>query len=257
MSLPFETLRLRAEADIAARLDPNKPQIRRPSWAPPLVLSGELLEICIKLELPISEEKPIARLWGRFANPKKVGRVLRETNRDRDNAMAGISCRGFELYAGAERGTRSTLLFEARRWGDGCWHAGPGWLSPTRDPSSLVYRAQREVDSAQVWVDKYAEHPEWEAPYQYYVNLVADAERKLATEEAKEQLRFQRATERCQWRRRATELAAARVAEFAGNQDVQMRFAGRLCGHCSECFRALTDPKSLEIGIGPECVQKV
>ena len=34
---PFETLRLRAEADVAARIDPNKPQSRRPSWPPPLV----------------------------------------------------------------------------------------------------------------------------------------------------------------------------------------------------------------------------
>ena len=44
---------------------------------------------------------------------------------------------------------------------------------------------------------------------------------------------------------------------FAGDYDVQIRNAGRLCGHCCECFRLLTDPRSLEIGIGPECVQKV
>jgi len=28
-----------------------------------------------------------------------------------------------------------------------------------------------------------------------------------------------------------------------------------LCGHCCNCWRALTDPISLERGIGPECLK--
>ncbi len=245
---PFENLRERAEADIAERTDHDKPQSRRPSWAPPLVLSGELLDLCIKLKLPITADKPIARLWAQFADPKQVGRVLREGNRDRKNAMPEITCRGFELYAGDKRGKRSELLFEAQRRWDGKWQVGPYPSSPSHDPFYAVHHAQQKVREYQTWVDR---HPE----VQHYADELARCQQTLADAEAKEQQRFQKATERYQWRERATELAAARVAEFAGNQDVEMRFAGQLCGQCCECFRLLTDPKSREIGIGPECVQ--
>jgi hypothetical protein len=54
-------------------------------------------------------------------------------------------------------------------------------------------------------------------------------------------------------RSRATELGAARVLEFAGAPDEQMRLGGILAGICACCGRALTDPISLERGIGPEC----
>jgi Family of unknown function (DUF6011) len=268
--LPFETLRLRAEADVATRIeDSDKPQSRRSSWAPPLVLTGELLEICIKLELLAAEDKPIARLWGRFADPKKVGRTLREANNDHDHAMVGIACRGFDLHAGAERGNRSTILFEAQRTADGNWRTGPRWIKPRHDPFGKVKSARWSAEHAQYFVDSYndprnpdpdkpAPHPIfWDRPLRYFTNDLEYKQRLLAAAEAEEQERYQKALNRYALRHRATELAAARVAEFAGDQDVQMRFAGRLCGHCCECGRTLTDPKSLEIGIGPECVQHV
>ena len=106
--------------------------------------------------------------------------------------------------------------------------------------------------------NKPAPHPIfWERPLQHFTKELEDKQRLLTSAEAEEQERYRKALDRYQLRCRATELAAARVAEFAGDQDAQARAAGRLCGHCSECFRALTDPKSLEIGIGPECVQYV
>ena len=258
MSSPFETLRLRAEADVAARIkDSNTPQSRQPSWAPPLVLDGELLDICIKLELLSSTDKPVARLWGQFASPKRVGVVLREANRDRDNAMVGAVCRGFELHAGAERGNRSTILLEAQRTADGNWHTGPLWRSPSQDPFRKVEHARREADRCKLLVNRYSSKPEWENPFKEFTEVLKQAEQRLAATEAEEQARYRKALDRYRLRCRATELAAARVAEFAGDQDVQMRFAARLCGHCCECFRALTNPKSVEIGIGPECVQHV
>jgi hypothetical protein len=52
---------------------------------------------------------------------------------------------------------------------------------------------------------------------------------------------------------RATELGAIRVAEFAGQPDEQMRLGALLTGACSCCGRGLTDPISIERGIGPEC----
>jgi hypothetical protein len=52
---------------------------------------------------------------------------------------------------------------------------------------------------------------------------------------------------------RVVELAAARVADFAGHADEQMRIGGVLTGTCACCGRMLTDPVSVERGIGPEC----
>jgi hypothetical protein len=52
---------------------------------------------------------------------------------------------------------------------------------------------------------------------------------------------------------RARELARARVLDLAGAPDVQMELAGRLTGHCCVCMKELSDPVSLERGIGPDC----
>jgi Family of unknown function (DUF6011) len=52
---------------------------------------------------------------------------------------------------------------------------------------------------------------------------------------------------------RIVELGKVRLLEFAGATDVQMQEAGRYCGHCCVCGKALSDPISIECGIGPEC----
>jgi hypothetical protein len=36
-----------------------------------------------------------------------------------------------------------------------------------------------------------------------------------------------------------------------------MQLAGRLCGQCCRCWRELTDPVSIERGIGPDCYQGI
>ena len=55
----------------------------------------------------------------------------------------------------------------------------------------------------------------------------------------------------------------AKAEEMATNDeltrrhaDEQMREGGRFCGHCCICGKALTDPISIELGIGPECRHK-
>lgn len=55
----FEKLRQRAELDVAS----EEERSRRPSWAPPLIIDGELLEICHELGYLPPDGKPIARLW--------------------------------------------------------------------------------------------------------------------------------------------------------------------------------------------------
>ena len=55
-------------------------------------------------------------------------------------------------------------------------------------------------------------------------------------------------------RQRVIELARVRVLEFAGAPGLQMQAASRLWGRCFNCGKELTDPISLERGIGPDCL---
>ena len=105
----FEALRQRAETDVA--FDPERS--RRPSWGAPMVLEGELLEACTTLGYLAPDAKPIARLWATFADPKRSRRSCVSVSAV--NRCPGSRCRGFELYAGSERGDRSSILFEAQR----------------------------------------------------------------------------------------------------------------------------------------------
>jgi hypothetical protein len=77
---------------------------------------------------------------------------------------------------------------------------------------------------------------------------------KLATIDAEDVVRAQRHHERQRLRNRAYELAAARVLDFVGAPGAQMAAAARLWGHCFNCGKELTDPISLERGIGPDCL---
>ena len=76
---------------------------------------------------------------------------------------------------------------------------------------------------------------------------------QIAAIDAKDLADAQAYHQRQALRVRAVELARARTLDFAGAPGVQMVLAGRLWGHCCNCGRALTDPISLERGIGPEC----
>ena len=52
--------------------------------------------------------------------------------------------------------------------------------------------------------------------------------------------------------------AAARYHRARGHLDVAARFEAELvdAGRCARCGRRLTDPQSLERGIGPDCYGK-
>jgi hypothetical protein len=94
---PLEPLRQRAERIVEERHDPDKPMNRRPSWAPALALDGELLDVLIRLERLKPTDKPVARLWATFQDPKRFGAKLRDEYSK--NLLHGIVCRGFELFA--------------------------------------------------------------------------------------------------------------------------------------------------------------
>ena len=240
----FEQLRQRAERDVAERKHDEK----RPSWGPRLIIEGELLANCIELGLVTADEAPVARLWAEFADPTKRGSSVREA-RSR-HALTGLACRGFELTAGAERGSPSGVLVRAQREVSGAWRFGP-------NPSSFEYsshrsgvwsRAVRERETCRQQLERFSssDAPRLEAEIARITAEIAETER-LDNEDAAKFYRRQ------QLRNRAAELGFARVLDFAGAPGLQMQLAARLSGCCSNCGKELIDPISLERGIGPDC----
>jgi len=82
---------------------------------------------------------------------------------------------------------------------------------------------------------------------------LAEIDRKIAEIDHADAQKAQQRREKQQLRLRAYELTRARMLDFVGAPDVQMQLAARLWGHCCRCGRELTDPVSLERGIGPDC----
>jgi hypothetical protein len=189
---------------------------RRPTWAPRLLLSEELLTLLYELEWLGGDDKATGRLWARFTDPRR----------------GMVRCEGFELRAGethaggkiftAQYFDKALVMENAKRNLEQCrpelrphfedvlrkmegktggWDFGPHWIKPRKTTGS------------------------WAIKYPKYV--------------------------------RARELGQARVTDFAGEPEGQMRAAGRYFGHCCCCGKALTDPQSIELGIGPECRHRV
>jgi hypothetical protein len=114
----FDQLRQRAEAGVTLGEGD-----RRPSWAPPLILGDELADLCRALGWLEPQDKPVGRLWAEFASPKRSHGYLRE--HVSAYGLSGLACRGFELFAGGARQSRSELMFEARQDKPGDWRFGP------------------------------------------------------------------------------------------------------------------------------------
>ena len=238
----FETLRERAEATVAI----EEGRSRRPSWAPPLTLEGELLELCRAIGYLQPDDPPIARFWASYANPKRSGRILRETISTLP--LTGIPCRGFQLFAGSERGNTNDLLFEAQRAETGVWRFGPQlfgshfWSPHTNEWHRLAH--QRAEAEDRIFQGKAGPGDP---------DLVASLSERLAAIDALDLTIAGERRLQSEQRTRVVQLAQQRVLEFVGAPDAQMQLAARLCGHCCCCFKELTDPISLERGIGPEC----
>jgi Family of unknown function (DUF6011) len=228
----FEQLRQRAERDVAERKHDEK----RPSWGPRLIIEGEMLAISIELGLMTADEPPVARLWAEFADPTKRGSSVRDA-RSR-HALTGLACRGFELTAGAERGSPSDVILRAQREASGAWRFGP-------NPSSFEYSSHRSRE--------WGEAVRSRERYRQQEDVVARLTSEIAAIEARDRQDEAKFYRRQQLRNRATELAMARVLDFAGAPGLQMQLAARLSGRCSCCGKELIDPISLERGIGPDC----
>jgi hypothetical protein len=242
----LEQMRLVAEAQVKSRFDMEGAD-RRPSWAPPLIIEGELLGLCHELGCLALDDKPIARFWATFASPKRAGNYFRENKSA--HLLSGLQCRTFTLFSGAQRGNVSQILFEAQRKESGSWRTGPIVCPPSFYRSREWEPAVRDLETIRIEIEKTNE-----ASDGVEVNpRLAAAEAKVARIEAADAERYAEAQRRYEQHKRVTQLAGARVLEFLGAPDAQMQMAARLWGHCCICGRGLTDPISMERGIGPEC----
>jgi hypothetical protein len=249
----FEALRLRAEAE--AKIDEGAE--RRPSWAPPLLLGEELALACLELGYLTGDDKWIARLRAEFSTPRRSGQWLR---RHRSTLpLEGIQCRGFSLWAGASRGPQSNLLFEAQREQSGTWRFGPRDFAPSYYPNPHHRESEweRHVRAREALR---SEREHWEKGGQIIegrlrqiADGIAEHTDRIAAIDAEDANKADAYYTQRELRQRALTLARARVLDFIGAPDAQMQIAARLWGHCCICGKALTDPLSLERGIGPDC----
>jgi hypothetical protein len=243
----FETLRALAEADtVDAGTDK-----RRPSWGPAIVLGDEILAALADLNCPLPV-KPVARLWATFATPNKVGRYLRASVSTLP--MEGVRVRAFELRLGTDRSGQR--LLQAKRANSGQWSVNTNtWTNFPRWQEHG--KAGREYERAQARVKDLRRWP---------LHTIGDAQlrehvrQELPNAEAAlvrcEKVYTELEAARADYRRRKDafgELIKKRVAEFAGDPFAQMIAGARVTGNCAICGRGLTDPISLERGIGPEC----
>ena len=128
----LETLRGVAEANTANATD----AMRRPSWAPALVLDDKITSALADLKRPLKGAgAKVARLWATFAGPGRLDTILR--NNVSTLPLPGVRVKAFELRLGTERAGLRLLL--ARRHASGTWHVhtvrwrkAPGWREAKR-----------------------------------------------------------------------------------------------------------------------------
>jgi hypothetical protein len=244
----LESLRLRAEEHTA-----DAATTRRPSWGPALVIGEEFVELARKLGLLNEGDKPIVRLWAQFANPRKRETILREQV---GLTLSGVRCRAFDLHVGETR--KGTCLFSARRGSTGDWDVGPSSWKLGADYQH--WQLRQLVRDLQEQCQRFARTIDECGGPEQQPNMVRDLERmqQARTErEAEYQAAQIELDAKNAVRARLLVLARERVVEFGGGNHLTQMIAGaRVTGNCCICGRELTDPVSVERGIGPDCYSK-
>jgi hypothetical protein len=219
--MQIEHLRQQAERETDQRA-----KTRRPSWAPALVLTGELLEVCRSLEWLGPEDKPVARLWAIFADPKKLGTWQRDHLSE--VPLHGHRVRGFELIPGEQR-TGTHRIYRTLKNQVGDWDEGPYWEMPSRKTWPDARSTERSIALYTGFLqDRISDEAR-----QRYEAAIAELEAKRAAAQGKLEAEYARRLESHQLRRRSFELAKARIAEFLGDPEGDMRAGSQVTGKCS------------------------
>ena len=167
------------------------------------------------LEVLKGDDTAVARLWAIWTDPRR-GKVV---------------CEGFRLRAGQEDAGKE--IFRAQ-YAD-CAVVIANLKKCLEQPNHTMSREG---------IEKLIRHWEGKQNWTLGPNYTPPENLRNAQFAARQRLWI-----------RATELSQQRVMEFAGDPFNQMCRAGSLTGRCCQCGRMLTDPKSVEYGIGPECRQ--
>ena len=243
----LDALRIQAEIETA-----DRSTTKRPTWAPAIVLDGELLKLCRELEFLKPDDKPVARLWAVFADPKREGAAVRTTFSR--HVLPGVRCRGFEMRAGTKHnGHRMTNALMSAL---GSWNVGH--LYWRRSNIDRLHRRVRHYESRIEGIHQILAKPPWvgqdlahciERLHKDEADAVVGLE-KLRQDIFKAETRHKALT-------RMTELATLRLVQFTGDPQVERTRGSQLTGSCCICGKTLTDKISLERGIGPECIQNL
>jgi hypothetical protein len=210
----LDALRIQAELETAERTDS-----KRPTWAPAVVLEGELLELCRELEFLAPDDKPVARLWAIFADPTKKGTAVRVTYSQ--VALPGIRCRGFEVHAGIVRKGNQLLMSKAMMNDVGTWSVGHIWWphSNVRQLQETVYHRQGRLEQVRGRLQP-GEPPEpgWtpEEAYQHAIKCRSseeDAQRVAETTQQRQAEELAKWKEREQKKQDPTFIAEVRQRE--------------------------------------------
>jgi hypothetical protein len=224
----LDGLRLKAEQETRDRLSKpsNGPGLvqpkqrqKRPTWAPALIIEGELLEGIRSFDWLKPEDKPVARLWALFLDPRRGEPVV---------------CEGFELLPGQER--KGGRMFRAM-------HADRVKQIAEYKEELLEIEGQKEC-----WNRRWS----WTSTVEFYRRKIEELEGRDSDWHISVDCWYHNREEQARYER-LQELAYRRVMEFCGDPDEQRREGGQLTGHCGICGKHMTDPISIEYGIGPEC----
>jgi hypothetical protein len=153
---------------------------------------------------------------------------------------------------------KSTRVFWAKRGADGEWEHGPSeWV---RLPSYDQHLLRRELREQQDLFRRFERMLDECGGPEHQPNMVRDLERQrqiCADYEQKYQVYQAGLDKQNTAQARLLVLARERVIEFGGGDHLTQMVAGaRVTGHCCICGKELTDPISIERGIGPDCYSK-
>lgn len=242
----LESLRHRAEEFTSDAAD-----TRRPSWAPALVVNDEFIQLVRELGLLQGDDKPVVRLWAKFADPRVKGTLLRQQV---GLTLEGVRCRAFDLHVGMKR--KGPRLFWAKCGGDAAWdHGSQRWREWGDYEFQILQYRVRELKRSCEGTEELLKR-DWPSAEQRqsWVPKLEQNRRELVEIEPKYKAGQEALDVRNKKIARLLVLARERVIEFGGGDHLTQMVAGALVsGHCCICGKGLTDPVSIERGIGPDC----
>ncbi len=120
----------------------------------------------------------------------------------------------------------------------------------------MEYRRRDIAESMARWEAREAKKrdPAYIAEIRAHEEQIAASLAKLRADIGKEEVH---PDWRCKARTRMTELATQRLLQFVGDPEVERRRGSQITGCCFCCGKTLTDPTSIEHGVGPECIRYV